>query len=106
NFAMVLMGIVTPVRQNNIGGDACFEPFEPVLDLPAMHGEEAVPERQHFYLRNGRSLQEIISRRSRFILTLALGAQHAPGDITPNLLWNPGQKFSARPDLDVIRVRA
>src|ERR1700730_4436649 len=90
DFAMVLMSVITTVRQNDIGCDACLELFEPVLDLSAMHWKEAVLERQCLHSRVRGPVQEIAGRGACFVLSLALSAQHAPRDVKAHTIRDPG----------------
>ena len=106
DLAVILMRILTAVRQDDIGADARFQRLEPLLDLGALFGEKAVPKLQRLHICACGPLQEVGGRHMRFVLTLAYRTQHTPQDVELRALRDPVQQCPAGTNLDVIRVGA
>src|SRR5690606_7648431 len=48
NLAMVLMGIIQPVRKDHVRTDTRLQLLQQLLDLPALVGKETILESRHF----------------------------------------------------------
>jgi hypothetical protein len=77
-LAVVLVGVVAAMGQDQVGLDALAQGLEPELDLPALLGEEPVLERGDVHGGGGCSGKERGRRRPGLGRTHARRAQHAP----------------------------
>ena len=106
DLAMVLVRVVLPMGQHDVGRDAGAHAIEPGLDRLALIGEEAVLEARELDPA-ARGAGEERARRA-----LGLGgarpgrAQHAPVDLEPHPRGEPAEEGAAGADLDVVRMRA
>src|SRR5579871_4858747 len=101
---MILVRIVAPMAENDIGADPILQGFEPELDLFALLRKETIPEVHHLDLAICGGREKITGRSLRFVPAFAGAAEDAPPHVETNALGQPVQKGPSGADFDIVGV--
>jgi hypothetical protein len=102
---MILMRIVTTVRQDDIGIDTPFQGLEPRFDLLALLREKSISESHYLNSRVCGVSEKVGSGSPGFTLALNSAAENTPVNIETNATVHQAQKGCSRANLNVIRMR-
>jgi hypothetical protein len=103
---MILVQIVTLVREDEIGRDVLLQPLEEFLHVSADVREETVLEVGHDDLRAADALEKGLRAATSFSGTVSVGAQDDPPDVKVCVSLRQAEDRPAAPDFDVVCVRA
>ena len=100
--AMVLMKIVTRVREHELRADCLLERLEDLLDGGAVIRQESVPEGVHLDGSRSGGREERVGARARLLRTRLIGGEDNPGHVQLRKPAGERQDGSATADLDVV----
>jgi hypothetical protein len=103
---VVLVGVVAPGDDHQVGRDLTLQVLEHLLDLRPRPGEEAVPERLEDHAGPLHVLEERGRAGGRLPLAHPVGGQHHPGDVQRDPGGGQLQDGPAAADLDVVGMGA
>jgi hypothetical protein len=103
---MILMPIVSRMRENDVRAKLAGEHFEGFLYLRELCGKETIPESMNAHSVGGRGTQEFLRASSGFAISLSRGAQDDPAKLRSRASRSEAEDRRTTSDLNVVRMSA